>query len=105
MLRDESKQNCWEFQKCGREPGGENVADRGICHASTEEKLDGIHGGKNAGRTCWAVAGTMCDGVPQGTFAKKIGICNNCDFYRKVRTEEGENHFVPTFVLLQMLST
>ena len=46
MLRDESKQNCWEFKGCGREPGGENIADCGICPASIEEKLDGIHGGE-----------------------------------------------------------
>ena len=104
MLIDESKQNCWEFKTCGREPGGENVADCGICPASTEEIIDGIHGGKNAGRACWAVAGTMCEGKTQGTFAKKIGICSLCDFYQMVRTEEGQNHFVPTFVLLEMLS-
>ena len=45
MLRDEIKQNCWVFKGCGREPGGGNIADCGVCPASVEEKLDGIYGG------------------------------------------------------------
>ena len=104
MLRDENKLNCWEFKGCGREPGGENIADCGICPASIEEKLDGIHGGKNAGRACWAVAGTMCEGEAEGTFARKQKMCSECDFYLTVRGEEGDEHFVPTFILLQTLS-
>jgi len=23
--------NCWEFKKCGREPGGEKASELGIC--------------------------------------------------------------------------
>jgi hypothetical protein len=98
------KQNCWEYKLCGREPGGENADDFGICPSAIEEKLDGIHGGKNAGRACWAVAGTISEGKTQGTFAKKQDMCSNCDFYQIVRDEEGVGHFVPTFTLLQMLS-
>jgi len=54
-----------------------------------EKSLDGIHGGKNAGRACWVVAGTMCRGKVQGTFAKKFKDCRRCNFYIKVRLEEG----------------
>ncbi len=49
------KLNCWEWKQCGREPGGVNVASLGICPASTEMKMNGVHGGKNGGRTCWIV--------------------------------------------------
>jgi methyl-accepting chemotaxis protein len=58
------KQNCWEFKKCGREAAND-------CPAIT----------KNAGKICWMVAGTMCGGKMQGTFAEKVGNCKKCNFY------------------------
>ncbi len=82
------QQNCWEVRKCGREPGGKNTETLGICPAAACEKLDGINGGKNAGRVCWAVAGTYCDDQIQGTIATKIHSCVTCDFYRVVRLEQ-----------------
>jgi hypothetical protein len=84
------KLNCWEFKKCGREPGGANTAQLGICPAASEYRLNGINGGKNGGRDCWPIAGTLCGGVVQGTFASKIDHCVNCDFYKLVSVEEGE---------------
>ena len=85
------KKNCWEAMQCGREPGGENVAALGVCPARTEARLDGIHGGWNGGRACWVIAGTLCGGVVQGTFALKFGACEQCDFYRSVQEEEKSN--------------
>ena len=82
------KRNCWEFKKCGREPGGAHVAEFGVCPAAVEPKLDDVHGGKNAGRACWVVAGTLCKGQVQGTFAAKFGACETCEFYLAVREEE-----------------
>lgn len=68
-----------------------------------EERLDGIHDGTNAGRSCWIVAGTFCKGEVQGTFAQKFDNCKECDFYNKVREEE-----FPAFklsgILLQKLN-
>jgi hypothetical protein len=83
------KKNCWEVKKCGREPGGANEQELGVCPAAVEQKLDGINRGKNGGRACWAIGGTMCFGVLQGTFAKKIGSCMHCDFLEQVKKEEG----------------
>jgi hypothetical protein len=77
-----NKLNCWEFKKCGREPGGLNAEDQGICPATTETKMHGVHDGKNAGRSCWVVAGTLCEGKVQGTFALKEANCVHCDFYK-----------------------
>jgi hypothetical protein len=94
------KINCWEFKNCYREKGNPIAEELGICPASTELSLDGIHGGKNAGRACWAVAGTMCEGVVQGTFALKYENCGLCDFYEKVKDEEGEN-LIPTVLILK----
>lgn len=81
------KLNCWEFKNCGRQPGGSRVAELGVCPAATENALDGINGGNNGGRICWAVAGTLCDGRVQGTFAKKMTTCVLCPFYGAVRQE------------------
>ena len=80
--------NCWEFKKCGREPGGANAAAHGICPASTEKSVDGIHRGDNAGRACWIIAGTYCGGKAQGDYAAKITNCTECNFFQLVIAEE-----------------
>ena len=82
------KQNCWEFKKCGREPGGKKAAELGVCPATVHQDLDGIHGGKNAGRACWVVAGSLCGGKIQGTYASKLANCWRCDFMNRVKQEE-----------------
>ena len=82
------KLNCWEFKKCGREPGGVHEHDLGVCPVAKELRLDGTHGGRAAGRLCWVVAGSLCGGQVQGTFAKKFESCEKCDFYAMVREEE-----------------
>lgn len=87
-----SKLNCWEFMECGREAGGAKVSELGECPVTTEKKLDGIHDGSNAGRACWVVAGTMCSGEIEGTFAKKFDDCEVCDFYMNVKEEEGVDY-------------
>jgi len=87
-LHEMQKMNCWEFKQCGREPGGIHEFDLGICPAATDTRLDGVHDGKNGGRACWVLTGTMCRGKVEGTFAQKYDTCARCDFYRKVREEE-----------------
>lgn len=82
------KKNCWEHKNCGRQPGGHKTAELGICPASTEQTLDGAHEGKNAGRACWVVAGSLCGGKIQGTYAKKLLNCWRCDFMNGVKKEE-----------------
>ena len=83
-----AKLNCWEFMKCGREVGGKNVDKLGACPAATETKTNGIHGGINGGRCCWAIAGTLCDRKTQGTFVDKFMDCTKCPFYILVTQEE-----------------
>jgi len=90
-LSDKKKINCWEYKKCGRQPGGENVDKLGVCFAAMSKEYNGVHDGENGGRACWVVAGTLCGGKVQGTFASKIRNCVNCEFYKKVRSEEKEN--------------
>ncbi|MCL6471465.1 MAG: hypothetical protein K6T91_01425 [Firmicutes bacterium] len=59
--------NCWEFKNCGRDKTGD-------CPAYP-----------NNGNECWRVAGTMCGGKVQGTFAQKLANCMECDYYKKVK--------------------
>jgi hypothetical protein len=67
---DVMKANCWEFTKCERQPGG----------------LLGY---------CWKVAGTLCGGKVEGTFAAMMRNCSSCcQFYHLVKNEEGINYTV-----------
>ena len=62
---------CWEFKKCGREKGGPKEKEMGICPAWPDH-----------GFSCAGVTGTFCGGQVQETFAKKIGNCAKCDFFK-----------------------
>lgn len=95
------KPNCWEFKKCGREPGGSKT-HLGICPASMENRLHGVHGGRQAGRACWIVAGTLCGGQAQGTFAQKYANCEKCDFYQAVKKDEGMAYILSPLLLLKV---
>jgi two-component system NtrC family sensor kinase len=69
---DSMQTKCWEYMHCGRDK------DSALkCPAYP-----------NFGRTCWAVAGTFCEGKAQGTFAQKYEDCKKCEFYRKVKDKE-----------------
>jgi len=87
------KLNCWEIKKCGREPGGQNAMERGVCPAASTTSCNGINSGKNGGRICWAVAGTFCGGKIQGDFAQKSVSCMSCNVFRLVKAEEGADKF------------
>jgi hypothetical protein len=80
------KQNCWEFKKCGREPGGQNASVP--CPVTSYAALNGMHEGKNAGRACWVVAGSLCGGKVQGDESQKRAACWECDFLKMVKKEE-----------------
>lgn len=84
--------NCWEYKKCGRNPGGAKVAELGICPAAIETRTNNTNHGINGGRACWAISGTLCGGSIQGTFATKLRNCMQCEFYQLVGSEEGPNH-------------
>ncbi len=69
---DSMQEKCWEYMKCGRDQ------DSALkCPAYP-----------NFGRTCWAVAGTFCEGKAQGTFAQKYESCQKCEFYQKIKDKE-----------------
>lgn len=88
----QQKMNCWEYMRCGRQPGGDMVSEICECPAAVVEVYpDGkYNGGTCLGRRCWRMVGTLCGGKVQGTFAEKIDNCRKCPFYQKVKEEEGE---------------
>ncbi|MHA2288353.1 MAG: two-CW domain-containing protein [Promethearchaeota archaeon] len=83
------KKNCWEFMECEWQPNGSKQDEIGICPAVVDNRFNGLHGGKNAGRVCWMIAGTLCGGKAQGVYAQKYKMCVQCEFYRLVKREEG----------------
>ena len=89
-----SKQNCWQYKKCGREPGGLKSQELGVCPAARDTSTQGVNEGEKGGRVCWAVTGTFCGGKVQGIFAQKHLSCMNCDFFKAVKTEQGSGNFV-----------
>lgn len=63
--------------------------------------MNGTNGGKNGGRGCWGLVGTLCGGKEQGSFAKAMD-CLKCDFYRLVGMEEGPNYVTAREMLTKL---
>jgi hypothetical protein len=80
--------NCWEFFKCGCEPGGKNNATTGICPAATDAKYHEMNNGMNGGRFCWVVEETLCGGAPRDSFFEKFAECLQCEFYLALQKQE-----------------
>jgi DNA-binding XRE family transcriptional regulator len=38
----------------------------------------------DAGNLCWFINGTVCEGVPQGSWKKKMKVCRECEVYRSI---------------------
>jgi hypothetical protein len=70
-MKGAMRMNCWEFKKCGREANGTKAKELGTCSAYP-----------NHGTHCAKIAGTLCGGKVQGTFASKVANCMQCDFYK-----------------------
>lgn len=81
--------NCWEHKKCGREVGGAKADELGVCPAANSQQFNNKNNGTNGGRFCWKVAGTLCGGDVQGSFAQKLTNCKTCDFFEEVRSDQG----------------
>ena len=66
------KMKCWQVKDCGREIAKDCEAI--ITHHE---------------HSCWRVAGTMCGGKPQGTFAQKMSTCKACNYYEYMNGVSG----------------
>ena len=56
---------CWEVKNCTRTH----------CPAYDHDKAT----------RCWEIAGTFCKGQVQGTFARKLGSCSQCEVYHQAK--------------------
>ncbi len=81
VVRPAHGMNCWEFKNCGREAGGAKAAELGVCPAYPDH-----------GNDCAALAGTLCGGKVQGSFASKVGNCVKCDFYKSEHYNKSSAH-------------
>ena len=98
------KKNCWEVKNCERQVGGKNTWALGVCPATTETRLHGVHNGINAGRSCWIMSGTLCGGQVQRSLGEKLKKCQQCEFYVQVKTEEG-NQYISSPMLIAKMNT
>ena len=83
------KKNCWEIKKCGKEKQLPNQKGSVVCPAAMSENHDRVNDGINAGRICWRVTGTYCDGETQASYVYKAMNCLHCEVYHQIRKEEG----------------
>ncbi len=88
--RMSNKKNCWEIMNCSGIIEI-NREERALCPVLTTVSLDGVHQGFNAGRSCWEVPDTFCNGEPQGALKEKLEYCEQCRFFNIVKNEEGDN--------------
>jgi signal transduction histidine kinase len=79
------KLNCWDVLTCGQGPASPKP-----CRVATEDASDGVNGGKNGGRFCWAVGGTLSGREHLATCAT-MTRCLNCDFLHLVRSQEEDS--------------
>ena len=98
------KANCWEVKKCERQAGGTKVEELGVCPVAECKQYNGVHDGNNGGRSCWAVAESLCGGKRQGSFQEKFYNCKECAFFQLVKNEESATSlgFVQTPVGIQL---
>jgi hypothetical protein len=86
-LMNDNNLNCWQFKKCGREPGGKNVLEYGVCLIPVEIGLDGTNNGKNGGRSCWMQREYACEEIMRTCNVQEIRECRQCDFYKIVKED------------------
>jgi hypothetical protein len=87
----EKKLNYWEYWECGRETNGKNASNFGVCPSVVEDNWHDTNNGKNDGRYCWKIAGTMCVGTVKGLIARQINSCSQCPIFKTVLKEEGKS--------------
>lgn len=93
-----ARENCWEFKKCGREIGGVNAGRDGVCPAAGNFSADGFCDGKNGGRACIYVIGTLCDGEQWQAYENKEKRCGKCEFYQKLKREHADGMTIFSYV-------
>ena len=79
--------NCWETLSCGAETT--SLGDSQWCPVPFDRSMDGVNGGTNGGRACWAVVGARCRAGEPARRAVESEACAHYTVLRTVRREEG----------------
>jgi len=69
-----------KIKGCGRNEGGKNEKELGLCPAAADESFTALMGALTAAELV-GMAGTFCHGEVQGTFARKLQDCTLCNFF------------------------
>ena len=97
-----AKLNCWEYMNCCQNNPNSFVDGKNTCPAYLSTIANGINDGESAGRACWVIAGSLSQDGIQGFNAHAVKSCTDCEFYKSVQKEEGEE-FVTGSDLVRML--
>jgi hypothetical protein len=92
-LEPSRRANCWDALGCGRGPTARIAPDERQCPAAFDLTANGVNGGCNGGRVCWAISGTLCGETVRGRSASNLVSCLACEFFSRVYREEGLVHF------------
>ena len=84
-----SKLNCWEVMKCGKGLSENDNSKYNSCPITTATSANGLNGGVNAGRICWIMAESCCNGEVKCSKLHRKDSCFSCEFRYKVTAEEG----------------
>lgn len=89
----EYKMNCWEYFKCGKDVQSKQEDEtKKVCNVSITQNINHVNSGRNAGRICWDITGSLCDTFEKGDMIYKEKKCETCEFKALVEKEERENY-------------
>ncbi|MBF0427494.1 MAG: hypothetical protein HQL94_01115 [Magnetococcales bacterium] len=107
--------NCWEENKCGREPGGSKEKKLGTCPVAVHALADGFLGGKNGGRACIFIVGSLASQALANTCESiannSVRDCFKCHFfeimkkkYKKTYNLDVYNRYIQNSMTLSLES-
>ena len=84
-----ANQNCWEFKKCGREPGGAEIYRTGHMPAATDKRLSNVHGGVK-GTSLLGAHRNILRGLSAGDVCLEAEELHGVRILKLVETQERE---------------
>lgn len=93
--------NCWEKNKCGREPGGAREKKLGTCPVATFTLADGFLGGNNGGRACIFIVGSLSSADPEERCSAQMNHANRdcfrCAFFNILKKKYKNSFNIDVF--------
>lgn len=67
------------YQRLGKRRGQKSCWVIKQCPADQQEQCPARE--FNAGKLCWFICGTICEGTPRGNWKEKMSVCRSCDVF------------------------